>query len=205
MATLPQQAAPAPAAPATPRPATVAQSAADLRTELRELAAELKQNVRERVDLQRQLERATGAEAARIRAEIAAVDAKNVALEARISEQASKMAEAQFSTIAQTVIPPMPPRAFGPSQAAINDVFRMGSLAIIVLLTIAIARRLWRRPQQAPPPPPHGATIPPARLDRLEHAMDAMAIEIERIAENQRFVTKLLTERGAEAPPVPRA
>ena len=31
-----------------------------------------------------------------------------------------------------------------------------------------------------------------AQLTRLEHAIDAIAIEVERIAENQRFLTKLL-------------
>ncbi len=35
----------------------------------------------------------------------------------------------------------------------------------------------------------------PARLERLENAVDAMAIELERIGEGQRFVTKLLAER----------
>ena len=41
------------------------------------------------------------------------------------------------------------------------------------------------------------------RLQRLEQGMDAVAIEIERISEGQRFVTKLLSEqRNAE--PTPR-
>lgn len=39
-----------------------------------------------------------------------------------------------------------------------------------------------------------------ARLDRMEQAMDAIAVEIERISEAQRFTTKLLSERsGASA------
>ena len=33
---------------------------------------------------------------------------------------------------------------------------------------------------------------------RLEQAVDAIALEVERIAEGQRFVTKLLAERAAE-------
>ena len=33
------------------------------------------------------------------------------------------------------------------------------------------------------------------RLDRLEQAVDAIAIEVERISEGQRFVTKVLSER----------
>jgi hypothetical protein len=37
------------------------------------------------------------------------------------------------------------------------------------------------------------------RLARLEQAVDATAIEVERIAEGQRFTTKLLAERAAQS------
>jgi hypothetical protein len=37
------------------------------------------------------------------------------------------------------------------------------------------------------------------RMDRLEHAVDSIAVEIERISEGQRFTTKLLTDRGDAA------
>ena len=37
------------------------------------------------------------------------------------------------------------------------------------------------------------------RLQHLEQAVDAIAIEIERISESQRFTTKLLAERGAQS------
>ena len=35
------------------------------------------------------------------------------------------------------------------------------------------------------------------RLARMEQAIDAMAVETERISEGQRFTTKLLSERGS--------
>jgi hypothetical protein len=35
-----------------------------------------------------------------------------------------------------------------------------------------------------------------SRLERIEQAVDAIAIEVERISEGQRFTTKLLTERA---------
>ena len=39
------------------------------------------------------------------------------------------------------------------------------------------------------------------RLARIEQAVDAIAIEVERISEAQRFTTKLLADRnGAKAP-----
>jgi hypothetical protein len=33
------------------------------------------------------------------------------------------------------------------------------------------------------------------RLARIEHAVDAIALEVERISEGQRFTTRLLSER----------
>jgi len=36
------------------------------------------------------------------------------------------------------------------------------------------------------------------RLARIEQAVDAIAIEVERIAESQRFLTRLQTERSDE-------
>ncbi len=35
-----------------------------------------------------------------------------------------------------------------------------------------------------------------SRLDRMEQAMEAIAVEVERVSEGQRFTTKLLAERG---------
>jgi len=42
-----------------------------------------------------------------------------------------------------------------------------------------------------------GSGLPVADTSRLEQAVDAMAIEIERITEGQRFMTRLLAERAA--------
>jgi hypothetical protein len=39
-----------------------------------------------------------------------------------------------------------------------------------------------------------------ARLERMEQAIDSIAVEVERISEGQRFTTKLLSERIAAAP-----
>ena len=40
-----------------------------------------------------------------------------------------------------------------------------------------------------------------SRSDRMEQAIEAIAIEVERVAEGQRFVTKLLAERGQQPLP----
>ena len=38
-----------------------------------------------------------------------------------------------------------------------------------------------------------------ARLSRLEQAVDAIALEIERISEGQRFTTRLLSDQARQA------
>lgn len=41
------------------------------------------------------------------------------------------------------------------------------------------------------------------RLERIEHAIDAMAVEVERISEGQRFVTQLLSDRSRDHAALP--
>lgn len=64
-------------------------------------------------------------------------------------------------------------------------------MAIGVPMAKAWARRLEREPLN-PSIPPEVA----ARLERMEQALDSIAIEVERISEGQRFTTKLLAERN---------
>ena len=66
-------------------------------------------------------------------------------------------------------------------------------LAIGIPLVRALVRR-WDRESQLPKVPPEVA----ARLERMEQSIDAMAIEMERISEGQRFVTKLLADRSQQ-------
>ena len=69
------------------------------------------------------------------------------------------------------------------------------AIAVAFPLAVAYARRIWRG---KPAASTETDTVAP-RLDRLEQAVDAIAIEIERVAEGQRFVTKVLAERPAQA------
>jgi hypothetical protein len=39
-----------------------------------------------------------------------------------------------------------------------------------------------------------------ARLERMEQAIDSIAVEVERISEGQRFTTKLLSDRTGGVP-----
>ncbi len=64
-------------------------------------------------------------------------------------------------------------------------------MVVLLPISIAFARRIWRRTGQVI------ATFPKEiaeRLGRLEQAAEATALEVERIGEGQRFLTRLFTE-----------
>jgi len=61
-------------------------------------------------------------------------------------------------------------------------------------LALAFARLLWKRGNRVAPPPSQLPADSTRRFDQLEQAVDAIAIEVERISENQRYLTKLLSE-----------
>ncbi len=66
-------------------------------------------------------------------------------------------------------------------------------------VVIAYSRRIWRRADK-----PTAFQMPSDvsdRLDRLEHAVESVAIEVERVGEGQRFVTQLLAEGPARSLP----
>lgn len=71
-------------------------------------------------------------------------------------------------------------------------IFFFAAVAVIVLglpYVRGIVRR-WDREGAAPRIPSDIS----ARLERMEHAIDAISVEVERISEGQRFTTKLLSE-----------
>ena len=73
--------------------------------------------------------------------------------------------------------------------------------AFVTAISCAIGvplARAYSRKMDAESRNPHLPTEVTERLERMEHALDSIAIEVERITEGQRFTTKLLSEgRGA--------
>lgn len=70
------------------------------------------------------------------------------------------------------------------------------SIFVFMPIAVAIARLIWRRATNAPrhaPVADHGTQ---QKLDHLQQAVDTIAIEVERISEGQRFVTKLMSDRS---------
>ena len=79
-----------------------------------------------------------------------------------------------------------------PQAVDISIAFFFTVAAIIILLPLAraFARRMDRRSAPAQVP----AEVS-AQLDHLNRAVDAIALEVERISEGQRFTTRLLTDQ----------
>lgn len=69
----------------------------------------------------------------------------------------------------------------------------------IPALVVLAFRWFKHRERMAPLAPPEAQHAPAleARLARIEQAVEAVAIEMERVSEGQRFVTRLLAERAA--------
>jgi hypothetical protein len=71
--------------------------------------------------------------------------------------------------------------------------------AAVTSIGVPLARAYARRLDRGVPTPAPQPEIT-ARLERMEQAIDSIAIEVERISEGQRFTTKLLSERtGGQA------
>jgi len=73
---------------------------------------------------------------------------------------------------------------------------------IVMSIGIPIVRAMIRRWDRQSLQPPMSADTS-ARLERIEQAIEAMSIEIERVAEGQRFVTRLMTEGSPERVALP--
>ena len=74
------------------------------------------------------------------------------------------------------------------------------SLAALAAIGLVFIRNL--RSKQPPPELPNRFVIE-QRFDQLQQSVDAIAVEVERIAEAQRFSAKLLAEQ-AEPRSLPR-
>ena len=73
-----------------------------------------------------------------------------------------------------------------------------GTMAVVLFpLMRAWGRRIEGRHEVTPLSPEVAQ-----RLERIERAVESVAVEVERISESQRFVTKVLADRG-EVPKLP--
>lgn len=105
--------------------------------------------------------------------------------EARAQADAARQQGGVEITIPPRFEPTIPPEAVDISLAF----FAMVAFVIVGLpLARAFARRMDRRGAAAP-----ASDLAP-RLDRIEQAIEAIAIEVERVSEGQRYTTRAISE-----------
>lgn len=130
-----------------------------------------------------------------LEARLALLDARQLQLETDIQLTGQQLTSSAAGLIATTSVAP----SFGMLDS--KEVMALSILSIIFIafpLAIGVAKSMFKRSAR-PGPPPAVFTETAQRLERLEASVDAIAIEIERVSEGQRFVTKLLSE-GQPAP-----
>ena len=198
-----------PAPPQAPVLAGTPPSIEVLQGQAVELVAQLAGLRTEQRLLQRQVQRAGGDAALRseqvarladLNAQVARAEGQLTAVRAEVAQRLGLNAN-QVSETAQ----PLPPPMFRQRQVDPDMVVGMSfvlAMCFVLPLSIAWAKRIWRG--RSPVVASQKADELAPRMERLEHAVDAIAIEIERIAEGQRFVTKIFTERPAASAPVQR-
>lgn len=93
------------------------------------------------------------------------------------------------------------PPGLDPTRTILIVAIAVVLIAVLYPIARAIAKRMER---SAAPAIPATNADADARLQRLEQSVEAMELELERIAEGQRYTTKLLTERLPLAARVPQ-
>ena len=195
-----------PAAPGAPVVAPVPQVTVDgtslsspqsiyqaFRAQRRELARQLETLEEQRQDISGQLTSTslTAADRKGLEQRVTAVDERIANTDKLLADADAQVARAAAIPGAAVEPPPLPES--GPPE----EFWVLSGMFIVVVmlpLSLAYARRIWRRSAKVV------TTFPKELSDRLMHveqAVEATALEVERIGDGQRFMTKLFTEGPA--------
>ena len=183
--------APTPSAnPALPQNVSRPMTRADvqqLQNRRNELSRQLNSATSRRTDVVRDIGRTPNGREG-LEARLKVLDERIVQLEKDISQNGQLLASAPPNLVEETT----PPLLIGAPGRAMNYTAVSIVFTVLVLfpMTIAWVRRQFRSPMPARELP-RDAT---ERLGRIENAVESIAIEVERVSEGQRFVTKLMND-----------
>ena len=179
-------------------PRTEAEVAA-LRSRGSELSRQLNSAQGRRDEIARDLRRADGADRAGLEQRLQQLDARILTIETDIAANGRLLAAAPPALLSSSTAEPRgrDDGGLGPGQkTGISIVF---TLFVLAPIAFAYARGIWRRGSRPVGATPAQLTESTQRLERMEQAVDAIAIEMERVSESQRFLTRILTEQPREA------
>ena len=171
------------------------QDVAALRSQRRELSNQIESASDRRHQLSEEIKSAPdGASRIGLEQRLTVLDKRIVQLESDLASTGQQLSAAPQGLVTSTENA----SAFSDNAAAMSGAFIMFVLFPIVL---AFARNIWKRGSRTPAAVQSQLSGEATqRLERLEQGMDAIAIEIERVAEGQRFVTRILSEGQQRLP-----
>jgi len=182
----PQTAAPTPDARQAPTATEMYEAA---RLSRRELRNQVDQLQGERRQVKSQLQQATNP------ADTKGLEGRLVAIDARIADVEKQLASADAVVANRAAVPGVIVQEAPRGPDIPPEAVFLGSMGmlmtVLIPISIGYARRLWRRGGQVQPALP---TELSDRMANIERGIEAVAIEVERLGEGQRFVTQLLSE-----------
>jgi hypothetical protein len=162
------------------------QEISNLRARRTELSNQLQSAAGRRHNLANQLNSASGTARTGLEQRIQVLDERMVQLESDIAATGKQLSSAPSLKGSENVPGDIP-----------KNVMVLGLASTFFIgfpLALALARLLWKRGSRIAAAPAQMNEATAHRLERLEQGVDAIAIEIERVSEGQRFVTRLLSE-----------
>ena len=129
------------------------------------------------------------------------LDSRILAIETEITSLNAQLssAPAQARIGAAEIAEPNPGQIIEIVSNDVVPIVAILSVFVLAPLAIAIARLIWKRATNAPRVSAAPDQATQQRLEQLQQAVDAIAIEVERISEGQRFVTKIMSDRSLGA------
>jgi cytochrome c biogenesis protein ResB len=166
------------------------------RAQRRELTNQLERLTGTRSELAARLENSSLSDASKkgLEQRLASMDERIAAVDKQIMETDAQIARSVAVPGAAIDLPEPRHGSDDDGMYVIGTVF---VLAVLMPLAIAYSRRIWRRSAKVITTFPKELSD---RLIRVEQSVEATALEVERIGEGQRFMTRLFTEgAGAQA------
>jgi archaellum component FlaC len=168
-----------------------------LRARMDELSHQLNSADARRHEVQKSLRGASGADKAGLESRLAVLDARIARLESDIDENSSQLASLDATRFSASSGPHWGPDT---GNRIADNAMPLAVIFIIFVLSpiaFAISRTIWKRGSRPVALP--ASTDTTQRLERIEQSVEAIAIEIERVSEGQRFVTRIMTDRSQGA------
>lgn len=172
---------------------TTRQELVALREKRGEISNQLVSAQNRRKELAEQLAVADPGARSGIQARMKVLDDRLVRLEQELDRTGELIMNVPPEVLAESAVAPRVMDKIAENIVPVTGI--IGSLFLLPL-ALAFARLMWKR---ASAPAPAIDSAAHQRLAHLQQAVDTIAIEVERISEGQRYVTRVLSERGLGA------